>query len=466
MAAPTIDTLRELYKGIRDERRMYSNTATRVGNAFLSLLDYLCDSPFIRKDQADSTSFLLSFLAGAVVGEGDKIKLNADGSISCGRIEVDGSAIFKELVFNKQNTYDGDFNFTDKGIVDTVVHTDINTYLIYLRKEYEDQITTFKKDDVLRCIINNLDTDGTYYTSWSRVNAVDTTENTITVITYSAAEVPGGVNYPPVEGARLARWGNATDTARQQSFYLSSTEGRFMFLQGVTKPILDDTNYSAFIGVPPELDCLKGLPLNSSQPYIYARGLIVQDIIRIDYKGNPHYQVRDCGIWSKDNVYIHGYDETAKGYYQDSAWHGGCYWYCSAGKATKGLAPRINNTEWVCVIGGGNIIINIISSEGNFFNAAKQWTTNMVAHVYNAEMELTEAEIGVSNIYWERIGDGGDGDKAWNALHKAGVNGLTLPVDSTTDIPSDFLTTRKVGFKIYVTLPDGNSYNQVYNIIS
>ena len=68
--------LRQMFEGIRDERRVYSNTATRIGNAFLALLSYLAaDAAYLRKDREDSTNYLLRLLAGAVIGEG-KIHLN------------------------------------------------------------------------------------------------------------------------------------------------------------------------------------------------------------------------------------------------------------------------------------------------------------------------------------------------------------------------------------------------------
>lgn len=80
--------LRTLFEGIRDERRMYSNTATRIGNAFLALLSYLIDdTPYLRKDQEDSTQYLLRLLAGAIIGE-NAITLNPDGSITAKSVEM------------------------------------------------------------------------------------------------------------------------------------------------------------------------------------------------------------------------------------------------------------------------------------------------------------------------------------------------------------------------------------------
>lgn len=90
--AQEITALREMFTAIRDERRTHANTASRVGSAFLAILDYLDNAPFIRKDREDSDAFLLHLLKGAVIGEKDNIKLNPDGSIDCGSINASGDA--------------------------------------------------------------------------------------------------------------------------------------------------------------------------------------------------------------------------------------------------------------------------------------------------------------------------------------------------------------------------------------
>lgn len=82
-----------MFTAIRDERRTHANTASRVGSAFLAILDYLDKAPFIRKDREDSDAFLLHLLKGAVIGEKDNIKLNPDGSIDCGSINASGDAM-------------------------------------------------------------------------------------------------------------------------------------------------------------------------------------------------------------------------------------------------------------------------------------------------------------------------------------------------------------------------------------
>jgi hypothetical protein len=462
-----IQTLRNLFEGIRDERRMYSNTATRIGSAFLSLLSYLTDdSPYIHKDQEDSTNYLLKLIAGAVIGEG-KIKLNPDGSITCNSIKVDGSAIFNELVFNHQNVLEGDTYFTDRAIIDTVQHTDVNQYKLTFRKMYANDVHTFHVFDILRSSVNNLDANRTFRTSWARVDSVDTSTNSVTVTMFDNDDVPGGTNYSPSASSRVIRWGNQKDTERQRVFFISQNDGRFLYLEGVDKPIINDSNYAAFIGVPPDMDILKDLPVNKKQPYIYARGLIVQDIIRIDYKGQPIYTTRDLGAWQDNVQYIHGAETTADGtfigYFTDRVWFGGCYWQCAVDKATIGKQPRYNNADYIILIGKGDFTLDIDSSAGDFFNVNKEFTTTLTATLNHALMEITESEIGKENITWTRESDDTTADAAWNAQHLTGTLGLTLDIKSIIDMPTSWYQGKSVAFRCSINL-DNTKLTQVYEL--
>lgn len=456
------------FTGIRDERMTHANTATRIGTAFLMLLNYLLssDAPYLRKDREDTTRYLLHLIEGAVIGESGQIRLSPDGTINCSRLVVEGSAIFDELVFNHQNVLEGDTYFTDRGIIEEVQYLGANQYRLLMRKMYDNDITTFHAYDVLRCAMNNLDTARTYRESWMRVDSVDATANTLDVTLYDGEDVPGGANYEPEPAARVIRWGNQVDKNRQQVFFISSEDGRFLFLQGVTKPVLDDGNYSAFFGVPPTLNFLQDLPLNARQPYIYARGLIVQDFIRVDYKGNPEYTPRDLGRWNAERQYLRGYDDEAKGYFVDRVWWGGCLWQAAVDKPTIGQEPRYNNPDWACLIGGRNMSMEIYSTNGDSFPAGKQWTTTLVAELWNAEMKLAEEEIGLNNITWQRISDDAQGDIAWNIQHAAGTQGLTLDVASDVDVPGPWEFGSKVAFQCDIYIPEqDDTYSTQYSIL-
>lgn len=433
----------------------------------LALLSYIATAPYLRKDQADATNYLLSLLAGAVVGESGQIRLNPDGSISCKRLVVEGSAIFDELVFNRQNVLEGDTYFTDKGIIENILFLGDRQFRIELRRLYDNDRVTFHTYDVLKCAMNNLDMGRTYRTSWMRVDSVDLDANSIDVTLYDNEDVPGGVNYSPEPAARMIRWGNQVNPDRQQVFFVSSKDGRFLFLQGVTQPILTDGNYAAFFGVPPQLDMLNGLPLNARQPYVFARGLIVQDIIKIDYLGNPYYTPRDKGPWDSETQYICGYDETAKGYFVDRVWWGGCLWQAAVALPTIGREPRYNNADWVCLLGGKNMTMEIWSTEGDAFAAGSSWSTTLVAELWNAEMQITESEIGLANIVWQRVSEDTAGDVAWNIQHAQGSVGLRLPITSAADVPQPWTAKSKVSFVCSVLLPEvqATPFSADYTII-
>lgn len=87
----TFENLKNLFEGIRDERRKNSNTAERIGNAFLSLLSFfnINTDKFLRKDIEDTAQKKITFLEGARFG-------NNDGSI-----DKDGNAAFMTAVISE-----------------------------------------------------------------------------------------------------------------------------------------------------------------------------------------------------------------------------------------------------------------------------------------------------------------------------------------------------------------------------
>ena len=176
----TLNELKNMFQAIRDEKGMHQNTAERIGNAFLSILPYLGN--FISKDKPESLQYLLTLLAGAVIGEAGQIRLNPDGSITCQQIRVNGPAIFDEMVFNRQRVNEGSQLYTDRGVIEQVDILSGGTIRLTFRKEYEDQLHTFQEHDCLMCNMNNLDANGSNFYSWMRVLSVDASSNTADVI--------------------------------------------------------------------------------------------------------------------------------------------------------------------------------------------------------------------------------------------------------------------------------------------
>ena len=467
-----LSTLKSDFEVIRDEKRTHANTAERIGNAFLSILPYLGE--FLRKDRPETVQYLLTLLQGAVIGDSNQITLNPDGSITCGRIHVEGSAIFDELVINKQTVNEGDQVYSNRGIIEKVEMIGADQFRLTFRKEHDNDVTTFKVHDCLKCKMNNLDTDGTYFTSWFRVLSVDYEQNTADVILYPDDEVPGGENYGPVERAVVSRWGNAVDKDRQQQFYLSSTDGRFCFLQNVTKPIINDegSNATAFIGLPmTDIPVLKRLvdegTLGKDDPILYAKTAVVEKLITVKQDGTPDYYQREFDFWDPERQYIRDYDEEEQRYVQDNVWYGSSLWRCIVKKAAIGKPPGLTNTDWACIRSGG-LVLDIESTEGDWFNGEKNFTTTLVAMVSHGDLIISDDDI--ESVEWTRESGDDAADQAWNINQAKTVQAMSLTVTydldhpELSDIPVSLGYGSKCGFRCTVRVAD-NVITNKYSVI-
>lgn len=458
MAKKTLAELQSMFDTIFNEKRTHANTAERIGGAFLAILPYLGE--YLRKDQPETMQYLLTLLQGAVIGSSNQIRLNPDGSIRCGSIYVDGSAIFEELVINKQSVNEGDQIFSNRGIIEVVDQTATNRFRLTFRREYENDRISFEENDCLKCKINNLDTEGTYFTSWFRVQSVDYENNTADVILYPDNEVPGGQNHAPVEGAVVARWGNPVETDRQQHFFLSSTDGIFAFLQNVTKPIINDegSNVTAFIGLPNDVPAIARLvregTLRRTDPILYAKTAVIENLITVKHDGSPDYVQREWDFWDDQKQYIKGYDSTEERYVQDNVWHGGSLWRCIVPLATIGAEPSLTNTDWACIRSGG-LVLEIESTEGDWFNGDKNFITTLVAMLVHGDLIMSAEDI--TTISWTRESGDAQSDAAWNInqAKRTQTMNLTVTYDldhpEQSDIPVNMPYGSKCGFRCTVT---------------
>ena len=241
---------------------------------------------------AEFGEFIKSLYAGKGAG------IDSKGNAEFESVRVRSYFECLELIINRLSAIEGDQLLTEADTIDSVDDLGDNCYGLHLRSKWDGYFTAQAVGNVLKGIINTLASgSGKYYTCWLRVNSVNTANNYIEVTAYPDEDTPAGKNYAPCEAMKIARWGNQTDTKRQSCIYLSSTEGRIVRLTGVTKPIVEASNYGATFGTLPEFLREMDLPIVEGQDYVYARGLIVQDIIRIDYQGRPVSEVIDRGQW-------------------------------------------------------------------------------------------------------------------------------------------------------------------------
>ena len=360
-----------------------------------------------------------------------------------------------ELIINRLSAIEGDQLLTEADTIESVDDLGDNCYGLHLKSKWEGYFTAQYPNNVLKGIINTLATgSGVYYTSWMRVNSVNTANNYIEVTLYPGEETPAGTNYPPCEMMKIARWGNQTDAKRQSCIYLSSTEGRIVRLTGVTKPIIDSTNYGATFGELPEFLRELDLPIAEGQDYLYARGIVVQDIIRIDYQGKPVSEIVDRGQWSATGDYYCEALNPNTGIYEISdVWYNGCKYRCA--KTGTTTAPAWNNTDWAMVEGNPEFTVDFAETDYLFDPDKFNLTLTIIAKLYN--MDITD-DILDADVQWTRYSEDADGnervasDNAWALKHAGAGKSIDLTAE---DCDFNGYVPKTLKFIATVTLRDG-----------
>ena len=413
-------------------------------------------------EQAIKVLGLASFDGGAEFGEfikslyaGKGAGIDANGNAEFESVRVRSYFECLELIVNRLSAIEGDQILTEADTIESVDDLGNNCYGLHLRSKWDGYFTAQRENNVLKGIINTLAAgSGLYYTCWMRVNSVNTANNYIEVTAYPDEDTPAGTNYPPCADMKIARWGNQTDKTRQSCIYLSSTEGRIVRLTGVTKPIIEPENYGATFGTLPEFLRSMDLPIVDGQDYVYARGLIVQDIIRIDYKGKPISEVIDRGPWAAGAAYYCEALNPETGIYEISdVWYMGCKWRCAKTGITT--APAWNNTDWAMVEGNPQFTVEFADTDYIFDPDRFSLTLTIIARLYN--MDITD-DILPADVEWTRYSEDANGvprtasDNAW-ALKRAGAGkSLSLTIE---DCDLNGYMPRTLKFIATVTLRDG-----------
>lgn len=310
-----------------------------------------------------------SFVAGA-----SGAAVDAAGNGEFESVTVRGAARFMELVYNRLNALEGNTSFADVGTVEEIAASDDGTLAAEMRRRWEGDFTAFQPGDVVYSYINRLDSSGEHRKAWAWVKAVDRAANRLTLVAYPDAEVPSGRNFPMAASQIITRWGNNIEAnaltaasypafivkdgkggyvnTRQSTFYISCDDGNIVELTGVDRPVLSAENYGAVLGKIPAglLDASTSELVNSGQPYFYARGIIVQDLIRIGYNGKVERTANYRGVWSAATAAdpAEGYRSTASSY-DVVSWQGDL-WQCvvpgTADEPSEASAGWVNMTGW------------------------------------------------------------------------------------------------------------------------
>ena len=429
----------------------------------------------LSKTEPDQTDFLIRLLGGLEVGDsidsmvaGKGIIADRDGRMQLSRLEVRDSLTVLELIFNRLSAMESDYSFSESGTIESVSQLEDGTYSLKMKKRWDNDFTALAENDVVYGVVNDLASGGgKYYTSWLRVLHVDISANTINAVMYPDSEVPGGKNYPPEPLMILSHRGNPVDEERQGYWYLSSREHCICMLNGVTKPVLEESNYSVIVGRLKHLSLFDNLPINYLHSYIYVRGLVAQDIHRIDFQGVLPRIANDRGEWSMETATgaepyqadREAQTETVRVMMYDTVWHYGCKWMCLVSGTTD--EPKYGAAGWAMVEGNPDFSIDIESSNGWYFDAERFATTlTITGELYNRDVT---AHILDSDVEWTRDTGNVTEDNAWAVAHAE--TGKSLPL-TVNDLGPNYMNMTGCKFIARVLLRDGQNNYETMNYIT
>ncbi|WP_196212735.1 hypothetical protein [Bacteroides cellulosilyticus] len=405
---------------------------------------------YIHKDRVDRTDYLLQFgefIDSLIAGKGGGIY--PDGRAQFNSLEIRDSLTVLRLIINEIHAMAGDFSFSDCGAIEKVELLDDGTYRLTMEKRTDTDWTTLEENDVLCSIVNSLLIGGTdYYTSWFRPVSKNRNDNTLTVVLYPDSEVPGGKNYPPVEGYNVTRKGNAkvpdageAPNERAQSWLISSREGRIMFLQNVFRPILEDYNYALTLGRFPNVKMIEKLPIGSTDVGVMSKIGVFEKIYEADWNGTIIPKKVDRGEWSLataqgDEPYRFVDYETLlenqkviTTLEQHTVYHYGCKWGCLIDKTID--EPKWNSAGWVLLEGDKNYYLDFIAP-----GTAKRGQVNMdiTAWIKYANRDITNVLLATTGVSVEWLRDTGNvpADNSWKPVYVNGQKNV-IHIDNTDE---------------------------------
>lgn len=434
----------------------------------------------LRKDSPDSTAYLLKLLGGAEVGEaidsfiaGKGTILDKHGRIQTDRLEVRNSLKVLELIINRLQGMENDFVFAPTRKIVKVEKMDETTCKLFLDPKMDGDLIPFRDGNILYSIVNDLLTGGSsYYTSYMRVLTTNQNEYSITVSLYPDSEVPGGKNYLPAEGYNVSRRGDVhlpqegQSNPDSQSWYLSSSEGRLLFLQNVIKPVLEDYNYALSIGKFPRVQAVEDIGLPEDAVGVMAETIVAQHIYQYDYNGDVIPGVVDRGVWSMGvatsdkpyrNITVEAIRPNGTKYTlleQHAAWRYGCKWGCLVDKTKE--EPRWNSPAWQMLEGNGNYALDFDSSEGwQFFRGKVDTVVSLIVTYGTEDITARLMKAAGTEVEWLRDSGNVPSDNGWKPTYVDGDKSrLRL---NNTDMPTGWgYEIRKVKFVCRIYVPDGD----------
>ncbi len=331
---------------------------------------------FTLKTIAQTIKHLWTFLMGIRVGtfiEGQSgAQIDAAGNAEVESLHVRSWLKVQELIYNRLNAQEGDTSFSDVGTIEQITNNADGTQTALMRMRWDGDFTAFQPGDVVYGYVNEIDRSDAkeYFKAWAWIKSVNRAANQLVLGVYPDSETPAGTNHPMTEGMVISRWGNNIEPClqtyinpeysavigkrgdsyinkRQRTFFISCDSGNLVELMGVNKPKLEPGNYGTILGIIPDglLDDMTAELVNKDQPYLFARGIIVQDLIRIGYEGVTTRTANYRGLWNAQTAAsTTEYYRSTPGMYDTVTWNG-ALWQCVASNTLD--EPTDASASWV-----------------------------------------------------------------------------------------------------------------------
>ena len=291
-------------------------------------------------------------VSGLIAGRGAIIDENGNTEVQS--LTVRGFLKATEYMLNRIQITEGVQWLTEGGVIEKVAETASQggqkRYNITFRARFEGDIQApFKEGDILRGQIAKLQGGAGIETSWLRVEGVNGRK--VEVSLYSNQQVPEERNTAPTEQMRVARWGNTIDNTRQSHIVLDPERGQIVRRTNIKAPIIEPQLSDGFsLGTLPSwLKKILGGAVDDKSDYLFARGIITQDIIRYTPEGKPLAERVDRGVWTAEQSYYHEGKNATTGIYEISrVWLDGTLYELAPGGDGR-TQPSAKNPNWIVV---------------------------------------------------------------------------------------------------------------------
>lgn len=445
---------------IYGETRAGRNTNQRVGllgkkvAALLEDVDQPLAKRYLSRLTDDQAQGLITFLQGIKIGEfipgmfgGKGAQIDKDGNMEATSLRLRAMLEVPELRFNRLTVVGDELILTESGFIESVQHLEGDVYQLNMKLEEGENIALVEHD-LVKGIFHYESGEAGFSTGYMRVTEVGL--SFIKVILAANEDTPTNANFPPMPFMKIARVGNPVDPDRQRYIVASSKLGGFQIYDGAST-FKNATLVGSMDTAQSFKNIYPNLPLREGLFYMYAAGLVVQDIIRVDYQGVAVREIFDRGPWESGRTY---YNNDTQG--TDDVWHLGCRWRCFSSSTTA--EPGWTSPHWIMIEGRSDARMEIVSSHG-FMLPGTFTDVVFTPYVFIGNTDVS-ADIVLEQWRWTRETDNEVADTIWNVQHKE-MRALTL---SSEDMGTNWSRSNPTRFTCTAIYP-ASSINPIQFIL-